>query len=286
MSTEAVGEEGFPLSNLTDLQAMAIAVLRDGASAAQPFLDALTEKLQLPEIVHYTQYAPIKDTITVPFGQLRVVVTLTVPDAYFDVQETKRRIDAWLTKGEPLLLSGCRLEIYQVPDHWDKTVADHWKAVKNREEKALADIEPLEVPVPDFSDRAPDRRIGGTPGERCYDAQRVVNERLLPEGEPHVNTPDGAVVTMDGLRVEPGIVHRDEAPITLTEEDLISRGYDIVDEEDIYQSIGTGTSVVDIAFENIPYAEELDDERRQGDGGLTMVHELEGGDEAEEHRSP
>lgn len=165
------------MNPLTDVQQLALTVLlgQEGWEvAARLFLEALSEKLEMVEAtaVAAAPIVPAKNVITVPYERLRAVFVvdreLVINGNYtLDKSTLLESFNNWIELGDPLILAGVTMHLYEMPVGWVERVRA-WKEEEARAEeervKALTEQEGTLIPsTPDFSFRAPTQRIQDEP---------------------------------------------------------------------------------------------------------------------------
>ena len=203
-----MNETNTPLS---DLQMMALAVLREGAAAAQPFLDALAEKLQQPERLELgaVNRAELRRVITVPYERLRVVLEAHPGrvDSLGDPDHVGNAVRAWLENGTPLVLTGCTVKLFEVPEGWSEQVKAHHERLREDEERryqeSINNEEPLLPPKVNDADFL---RPRGLPLPVLSDAEREEAMR------------NRANLAMDVMGPDPNPVHRPERIVAVFED--------------------------------------------------------------------
>ncbi len=100
---------------MTTAEQLAVAVLRGDLPAARALVDVLLESWQgdAREVV------PVR-RVTVPRDRLRVVVSTQNPDVTIDVDMTRDAVARWLDTGNPLCLAGCTIDLYELPECWQR----------------------------------------------------------------------------------------------------------------------------------------------------------------------
>lgn len=108
---------------MTNTEMLALAVLRGDRSAIPALIDATIEQEGLAST---SQLNPITRSVTAQLGRLRAVFS-TYPELGGDVdierQATEKHFQRWLTEGEPMILIGMKMDLYEVPEEYgDATV--------------------------------------------------------------------------------------------------------------------------------------------------------------------